>query len=240
MWKHAILLGGCVIFAAGATRFLWLGGYFAFGEPVLACEAPEFDFGTGKPGDRIRHVFRILNEGREELHIRKVRKDCGCTVAELSAEKISPGGHADVTVELTLQPLSGVVQKRVLLDTNDSRNPVSVFVMRGSVETDIHVEPRMLAVDMDEPDAKEQEFDLFSENYSFEVTNAYANESCLNVRFETVVKGRRYRVYVSKSDSGFAGTASLATVFVRTDHQQESLLPVQIQLVHQQVAGSPD
>ena len=42
--------------------------------PVIASDAPVFDFGTVTPADEVTHVFKLVNRGNADLHIERVER----------------------------------------------------------------------------------------------------------------------------------------------------------------------
>lgn len=229
--NRVILLISCTFFAACVTRYLWLGQYFPFTGPSVHCDGSVFDFGTAKSGETIRHVFRVANHGRADLEILQLRTDCGCTVAKSSTKTVSPGEYVDVAADLSLVGLEGEVKKRVLIETNDARNPLAILMMRGNVEADIHAKPRKLIIDESNSSvaAREHAIDLFcNDNVTFDVTGVSCRSSDLNVHFETIEKGKRYRLYVARSTADSSMSELKTQVLVRTSHPRESLLVIPV------------
>lgn len=102
--------------------------------PKLVMEEREMDFGRVETGKRVTAKFRLLNEGKRDLLLRKVETSCGCTVVETGKRMVHPGETTEVTVVLDTRDLSGYQRKRVTLYTNDPEVATVVLVLRGTVE----------------------------------------------------------------------------------------------------------
>jgi len=88
-----------------------------------------FDFGVVKYGDIVSHVFKITNQGSEDLEIFKISTSCGCTKASVEEEDkiILPGKTVDLIV--TFDPAVhkddtdlGELQRIIYIKTNDLIN----------------------------------------------------------------------------------------------------------------------
>lgn len=234
--RQVVLFVSCTFFAVCVTRFLWAHQYFPFEGPEAYCESVVFDFGSAKSGDVVKHLFRLENRGKRDLDIRRIRTDCGCATAELSRNIVPPGESVDVAVELSLLGLAGDVQKRMVIDTNDIHRPYTILVMRGTVEADIQVEPGELLIDLS--DGEEYAVEVFCEqNADFEVTKVSAGTPALEVRFEVVEEGKRFRVHAKANDSDGSVAERATHIAVRTNHPLESLLVVPVRLRERQPVG---
>lgn len=68
--------------------------------PVAAEQVPttkigfpevQWDFGTIKQGDIVKHDFVFTNEGENDLILKEVKPTCGCTALDWPKEPIKPG-----------------------------------------------------------------------------------------------------------------------------------------------------
>lgn len=109
-------------------------GVDAGNRPKLVMEEREMDFGRVETGKRVTAKFRLANEGKRDLLLRKVETSCGCTVVETGKRVVRPGEATEVTVVLDTRDLSGYQRKRVTLYTNDPEAATVVLVLRGTVE----------------------------------------------------------------------------------------------------------
>jgi len=101
---------------------------------VAACDQPEFDFGTVRQGQSVRHAFGLHNTGTEALTIDRVRAGCSCIVAQVSQREIPPGGEAEIVVRLKTRGRKGDQTLGVRVFTNAPQQPELDLTLRGKVE----------------------------------------------------------------------------------------------------------
>lgn len=86
--------------------------------PVIEFEAKEFDFGTIKQGEKVEHVFKFKNTGKNDLTVVEVRPSCGCTAPEWTKTPIKKGESGEVKIVFNTVGKSGKQTKSVSLLTN--------------------------------------------------------------------------------------------------------------------------
>jgi hypothetical protein len=59
---------------------------------------PNYDWGKVNDGDKVTHIFKFSNTGKEPLIISDAKGSCGCTVPEWPKEPIAPGGKGEIKV----------------------------------------------------------------------------------------------------------------------------------------------
>jgi hypothetical protein len=96
----------------------------------------EFNFGTIKQGESIKHDFEFTNTGKEPLIISNASGSCGCTVPEWPKEPIAPGAKAVIKVTFNSAGKQGVQDKTVTLQSNAQQNPM-VIHLKGNVDRPI-------------------------------------------------------------------------------------------------------
>lgn len=106
--------------------------------PRLVVDRAEHDFGPAAQEEELRTEFVLKNEGDAPLVFRAVRADCGCAGAVADATELAPGASTTVRVVLRTLTLSGIVRKRVLIDSNDPARPttelgIKVDIFQGIV-----------------------------------------------------------------------------------------------------------
>lgn len=118
--------------------------------PIAAVDAAEHDFGDVFAHQQRRHVFRVTNAGHEELVVRDVEVDCGCTVPVLDREVAAPGE----TIALTLDfrpPALGAVKKRIRVFTNDPWADPLVLTILAKGHGRMRLDPPALIFDGEVP-----------------------------------------------------------------------------------------
>lgn len=93
----------------------------------------EYDFGTVKDGDVVRHDYEFTNTGTEPLIISDAKASCGCTVPQWPKEPIQPGGKGKIRVEFDSKGKPGPQSKRVTITANTTPSPIFLTI-KGTVE----------------------------------------------------------------------------------------------------------
>jgi len=96
---------------------------------------PDFwDFGTVKKDVILKHNFILKNPSEKILNINGVNTSCGCTVSEITKNKLSPGESAVIKVRFDTKGYKGETQQFVYVNTDDTENPVLRFTIKANVE----------------------------------------------------------------------------------------------------------
>jgi len=102
--------------------------------PRIAVEPPSFDFGKLLPGKAVSRTFLIRNFGKQDLTIENISTSCGCTVTEPPAEKVvKPGASAPFRVTLTTSATPGVMEKSVIVRSNDPVRALFEIKLKATV-----------------------------------------------------------------------------------------------------------
>jgi hypothetical protein len=88
----------------------------------ITFEQSEFDFGTVKEGDVVKHEFKFTNTGKVPLTILKARSTCGCTVPEWPEDPIPPGGSGVINAKFNTEGKSNNQTKRITVTANTYPN----------------------------------------------------------------------------------------------------------------------
>jgi len=92
----------------------------------------EFDFGTVKEGDIVKHSFTFTNTGKSPLVIQNARSSCGCTVPEWPEDPIPPGGTGEITAKFNTSAKKLDQRKTIYITANTYPNE-STVVLKGHV-----------------------------------------------------------------------------------------------------------
>lgn len=104
--------------------FFNLGFASAKTGPKISVDTKYWDFGTVKEGEIKEKSFAVINIGDEDLIIRKVFTNCGCTKANISSKRIAPKGKAELKVVYDTKGKSlGKDDKDIYIVSNDPLNP---------------------------------------------------------------------------------------------------------------------
>jgi hypothetical protein len=102
---------------------------------AIAFEHMDFDFGSVKEGEKVKHTYKFKNTGSEPLIISSAKGSCGCTVPKWPSEPIAPGASGQIDVEFDSKGKPGKQTKRVTVNANTV--PAQTFLnISGNVEKD--------------------------------------------------------------------------------------------------------
>jgi hypothetical protein len=91
----------------------------------------EYDFGKIPQGKPVVHVFEVVNNGRDSLHIMNVQASCGCTTPEWDRQKVqAPGEKTKITVGYNAAS-EGVFAKQITITYNGTQT--KQLVIKGEV-----------------------------------------------------------------------------------------------------------
>lgn len=92
----------------------------------------EFDFGIVDAGEKVKHVYKFKNTGKEPLIISNAKGSCGCTVPSWPKEPIAVGSTGEIEVVYDSKGKKGKQSKRVTITANT--DPVQTFLtIKGEV-----------------------------------------------------------------------------------------------------------
>jgi hypothetical protein len=109
--------------------------------PKLMVTDPVFDFGSVVEGEKVEHVYQLINDGESDLVIQRVVASCGCLVVEMPQVPVAPKGQADLKLVFDTQGFFGAQEKLVRVFTNDPKTPALPLTLRGRVDREISAEP---------------------------------------------------------------------------------------------------
>ncbi|RLD21415.1 MAG: DUF1573 domain-containing protein [Bacteroidetes bacterium] len=85
-----------------------------------------FDFGTIDEGEKVSHVYKFENTGKEPLVISNAKGSCGCTVPKWPKNPIAPGESGEILVTFNSKGKTGKQTKRVTITANT--DPAQTFL----------------------------------------------------------------------------------------------------------------
>jgi len=102
--------------------------------PKADFETKEFNFNTIKEGDLANFDFKLTNNGKSDLLIRKVKASCGCTAVTPSETTIKPGQSTAIKTIFNSAGKPGKQNKNITVITNDPNNTTITLRITGDVE----------------------------------------------------------------------------------------------------------
>ncbi len=100
-------------------------------------EQDTYDWGKVMDGDKVTHVFKFKNTGKEPLIISNAKGSCGCTVPEWPKDAIAPGKSGEIKVIFDSKGKGGVGgkddTKKVTITANT--DPADTYLtIKGKVD----------------------------------------------------------------------------------------------------------
>lgn len=86
--------------------------------PVIVFDSKEYDFGTIKQGDKVEHIYKFKNTGKNDLYVLEVHPSCGCTAPEWTKTGIKSGQSGEIKIIFNSAHKQGEQNKTVALLLN--------------------------------------------------------------------------------------------------------------------------
>lgn len=116
-------------------------------QPRLATGQVEHDFGFLDPTEECEHAFVISNIGDVPLTLHKVGTSCKCTVVDMPADGVPPGGRVTIRLASKIRQKEGLFHHSATFQSNDPSHPQVVLSMRGNIRILTACEPVSLVLD---------------------------------------------------------------------------------------------
>ncbi|MDR4498926.1 MAG: DUF1573 domain-containing protein [Candidatus Scalindua sp.] len=113
-------------------------------QPLIAFDNPNFDFGKIFKGEKVEHIYKFENQGKDVLKIEKVNTSCGCTAAILSNKIIQPGESGEIKATFNSGSYSGKVRKNITVISNDLNSPEYRLTFSGEIIEEVCVTPKSI------------------------------------------------------------------------------------------------
>lgn len=101
--------------------------------PDILFSETAFDFGEVKSGDKVNHTFKVSNNGKSPLILRKVKASCGCTASQPDKTTILPGETANIAVSFDTRGRNGRQNQSITVYSNDPRKSTMLLRISASV-----------------------------------------------------------------------------------------------------------
>ena len=109
--------------------------------PTIFFENPDFNFGQIYKGQKVEHIYKFENRGKDVLKIKKVKTSCGCTAAILTNDAIPPGETGEIKATFSSGSVSGNINKSITVASNDPDTPKYRLTISGEVIKDLIINP---------------------------------------------------------------------------------------------------
>lgn len=101
--------------------------------PVAHFEKKNIGFGEIQPGKKVNCDFLLINKGKSNLIVRKIKTSCGCTAVTVGQTTLAPGQKTTIRAIFDSAGRSGRQYKSVSVITNDPKNPEITLNLSGTV-----------------------------------------------------------------------------------------------------------
>lgn len=88
----------------------------------------DFRFDTITDGDKVEHMFEMMNTGDKNLVISRAFGSCGCTVPEFPKEPVKPGEKAAIRVTFNSEGKLFEQKKQVTIVCNTAKRNEAVYL----------------------------------------------------------------------------------------------------------------
>ena len=102
--------------------------------PKLVIDNKVYNFGAIKNGEKKSHIFTLTNKGKTNLIIRKIKSNCGCTIAKIDKTIIKPNESIKLKTTFDSVGRSGIQNKSIIIITNDPKNNSVRLKIKGNVQ----------------------------------------------------------------------------------------------------------
>ncbi len=101
--------------------------------PKITFDNTTFDFGKTNSNDPIEHQFKLTNNGKSDLIIRKIRATCGCTTVAPEKTVIKPGESTSFKAIFNPGGRKGMQRKSIYVISNDPKNSNVRLMITGEI-----------------------------------------------------------------------------------------------------------
>jgi hypothetical protein len=212
----AAALGVVALIACGFASGLVAPRGLRVRGPSLRLDPTSKDLGVVPLGVDTSASFTLTNVGGSDLRLANLRTSCGCTLANLSTEVISPGSTATVAVTLRIPMHPGAVAQTITFETNDPEHAAERLGVRAQARWAVEANPPAIFVGSIPPGGTvTRDVELFSPlGRAFEITGFQAPPRvAVEAIKESGRPGHRYRVTVqgASTPGAFGAAVQFAT-----------------------------
>ena len=172
----------------------------AGGGPKIHFPEIEYSFGTVKPGDKVRHDFKVTNNGNKTLEITEVRPSCGCTTAGKWTRTIAPQETGIIPIQLDTGRFKGDLTKTIVVKSNDPKRSQVTLKIKGNIWEPVRISSRTVVFpsSADSSVAATKSIKIINQvDEVLEITNLQVHSTVFTARLEPVVEGKEFNLVVS-------------------------------------------
>jgi carbon monoxide dehydrogenase subunit G len=209
--------------------------------PRVALVEPNFEFGKVVVGGLVEHTYVVRNPGDAPLRMKNVSMTPPLRPVKLQAT-IAPGEEAQLTFALDTTKVSGLFEGRIELTTDDPKTPEIEMRFTGEVVASVEVTPRpVLVLVASKGHSAEADLELVNhESDPVAIVDLEYPRDRLDLRTETLEKGRRYRLHFTLRSSATSGRQENFVVVHTTSKQTPEARIASFTYVRDRVYTFPD
>ncbi len=87
-----------------------------------------YDFGTVSEGEKVEHIYKFKNTGKDPLVISNAQGSCGCTVPQWPKEPVAPGKSGEIKVVFDSKGKVGKQNKTVTITANTEPTTTTINI----------------------------------------------------------------------------------------------------------------
>lgn len=100
----------------------------------LVLDREDFDFGKVAEATKVKHDFRLTNNGPDPLIIKGWRSDCECTTASIGKRRLRSGEKTTLRVVMDTTMKLSSTEKHIEISSNDAERPTITIVINATVD----------------------------------------------------------------------------------------------------------
>lgn len=144
--------------------------------------------------------FHFTNTGKHAVDIRQIESSCGCTTVELEQRHYEPGASGDIIARYTLGSHVGLQTKTVSVASNDREEP-TMLTLAVQIPEILRITPPFVSWKHgEEAKGKQITLELLQDTPIKDISVQSSNVG-MDVKMETLVKGRKYRLDITPAQT---------------------------------------
>jgi len=128
---------------------MWTGAWcvaaLAAGAPKIQFDQTVYDFGKTSQVATVSGVFKFKNAGDGILKVEPPKPSCGCTIASLKPDTLSPGESGELAFTLHLGLYRTTLEKHIAVRSSDPQTPEVSLTMRVDYTPLYEINPMILS-----------------------------------------------------------------------------------------------
>lgn len=201
--------------------------------PKLVCDEPHYNFGKADSSKIIEHTFILMNRGKENLKISRIRSYCdSCTNLTLSKKLIPPGSVTELKTTFSLQGRSRNIHKPILVESNDPNTPNLQLLIEGTVIESIRVVPSRISFGTITDDSivdKIIDISNITLNSDFRILKVTCDQPYFVTTVKPIKEGKKYQLQITTKSPLPQGIVK-GKVHILTDSNECPIIKMPISL----------